>query len=238
MFITDKNDLWEIVNESFQKAKKGIKHYDVFLQWKPQQIISNNIPYYDICKLERGTYIEDFFVSFFADMRNSTERGVNIGIENVFLTIHAVAPTMIYIVEKYQGGIVDIPGDGIMALFKDCKNHNPSNKKCNSETMAVNAAIELLKAVKDIVNPLLIQHGIPSVDFGIGIDTGKVIISKIGTKRISDLKAIGTSIYNAAKHSKGNNEIFISKAVYEKIGDDIKILFHRWDEDWYCYKFQ
>lgn len=54
-------------------------------------------------------------------MRNSTTRAKQIGSAKTFLTMHGIMPAMIYIVEKYQGHVIDLPGDGVMALFKKNK---------------------------------------------------------------------------------------------------------------------
>lgn len=235
MVTINSYDLSKTVIDSLENAKKNYSDVEYLINPKRQRIISNNIPYYDINVLQHGAYISDYFVSFFADMRQSTKRMVEIGVFNTFLTMHAVIPTMIYIIEKCNGGIVDIPGDGIMALFKVSEeNGDPKELFDNSESIAVYAANELLVAFRDIVNPLLAENKIPPVSFGIGIDTGQVIVTKIGTSQIADIKAIGISIYNAAKHSKGSNEIFISREVYEKTTGTVKKQFKKsCEEGWF-----
>ena len=215
----DRDELTRTVLESFEKAKNSLCTADYPAHKKTQDVISNNIPCYDIHEFERGSFVLDRFISLFADMRGSTKRISKIGMTKTYLTMHAIIPMMIYIVEQSNGNIVDIPGDGVMALFRVNETYDVSLGKPenNSETIAVKAAMEFLKALEEIVNPLLLDNKIPPVEFGIGIDTGKVIVTKIGTRRIADLKIIGDSVNNAAKHSKGKNEVFISKAVYQKI---------------------
>nr|WP_262886319.1 adenylate/guanylate cyclase domain-containing protein [Clostridium beijerinckii] len=191
------------------------------------QNISNNIPGYDIDKLEFGAYDKDHFVTFFADMRGSTNRAERIGDKDTFLTIHAIMPAMIYVVQAYGGKIVDLPGDGVMALFKG----NPKGivwegtrgeEYMNEETLAVRAGEMLLKAFEEVVNPILQEDEIEPVVFGVGIDTGDVIVTKVGTDNIRDIKAIGTSINSASKNCFGENEMFISPNTYKKINYDMK----------------
>lgn len=219
MAVIDNAELKRIVLEKYELAKSSLileKSADF------SQNISNNIPGYDIDKLEFAAYDKDNFVTFFADMRGSTTRAERIGDKDTFLTIHAIMPAMIYVVQAYGGKIVDLPGDGVMALFKD----NPKGiiwesstgkEYVNEETLAVEAGKDLLKAFNEVVNPILKNDGIDPVVFGVGIDTGDVIVTKVGTDDIRDIKAIGTSINNASKNCFGKNQIFISPNTYEKI---------------------
>lgn len=240
MLIINRDDLTKTVFNSFENAKNNKCSCNYSKDRKKQKVISNNIPCYDINSIECGAYFSDSFVSFFADMRGSTRRFKEIGIRNTVLTMHALIPTMIYIIEQCNGNIVDLPGDGVMALFKGNEEHclQTNTQNINSETIAIHAADELLKALRDIVNPLLKEHNIPPVTFGIGIDTGKVIVTRIGTNRITDLKAIGISIYNAAKHCNGINEICISHEVFNKVPEKTKSLFKpSVEEGWYSKKY-
>lgn len=121
--------------------------------------VSDRIPNYSASTLEFGAFHQDEFIAFFADMRGSTLRAKEIGPENTFLTIHAVIPTMIEVVEAYEGHIVDIPGDGVMSLFKKGQSKKIywelDNQYLNAECLAVCAAEELLKAFKEVTNPIL-----------------------------------------------------------------------------------
>jgi len=193
------------------------------------QNVSNNIPSYDINKMEFGAYKEDSFVCLFADMRHSTDRAIEIGAIDTFLTIHAIMPAMIYVVEAYGGSIVDLPGDGVMALFKG----NPKgiqwsdNKLLNEESLAVRCGEVILTSFHEVVNPILLNDGIPPVIFGVGVDTGKVIVTKVGTDNIRDLKAIGECINGASKNSFGESELFISIDAYTNVTDNLKLNFKK-----------
>lgn len=228
MAIIKNTELKKIILEKYELAKKSISILKESIDFA--QDISNNIPGYDIKELNFGAYKKDRFVTFFADMRKSTERAERIGPEMTFLTIHAIMPAMIHVVQAYGGKIVDLPGDGVMALFKD----NPkgihwsdNNEYLNEETLAVMAGESLLKVFEEIVNPILKKDGIEPVIFGVGIDTGEVIVTKVGTDNIRDVKAIGTSINAASKNCFGENEIFISLNTYRKIHDNSKAGFEK-----------
>jgi len=206
-----------IVTKNFKQAKDAIKLYKTeTMQFA--HAISDNIPNYEIEKIDFGAYIKDNFTVLFADMRNSTQRAITIGAEKTFLTMHAIIPAFIYIIEKYQGSIIDIPGDGIIALYKENKSGIRSNGFIyNSETLATRSAEVLIYVLKNIINPLLIQQNIDPVEFGIGIDSGDVIVTKIGTNKTFDSKAIGDCINNASKLSSMETKILISNNVYTNL---------------------
>lgn len=218
MAVVDNAELKKIVLDRYKAAKNSITIIKESIDIA--QNISNNIPGYDIENLNFGAYKKDNFVTFFADMRGSTKRAERLGAEKTFLTIHAVMPAMIYVVQAYGGRIVDLPGDGVMALFKG----NPkgihwtnTGEYFNEETLAVEAGKDLLKAFEEVVNPILANDQIEPVVFGVGVDTGDIIVTKVGTDDIRDIKAIGTSINGASKNCFGKNQIFISPNTYEKI---------------------
>jgi adenylate cyclase len=240
MSIVNQDKLKKIVMERFSKAEESVALIKKAVFSESVQVVSNNIAPYDIHKMEFGAYKEDNYVSFFADMRGSSKRPEKIGSIKTFLTIHAVMPAMIYVVESYNGNIVDIPGDGIMALFKENTNGmfwNDDKKKLNPESLAVECGKELLEAITNIVNPLLESKDILPVVFGIGVDVGNVVVTKIGTDKTIDIKAIGSSINNAAKKSKGNSEIYISNEVYKKIPSIIQNGYRPSSETgWYIKK--
>lgn len=224
MAVIENIDLKRIILEKYELAKNSLileKSIDF------AQNISNNIPGYDIEKLDFGAYHRDHFVTFFADMRGSTDRAHRIGPKKTFLTIHAIMPAMIYVVQAYGGSIVDLPGDGVMALFKGNPNgiiwNSITGKQyMNAESLAVRAGEKLLKAFREVVNPILVKDEIEPVVFGIGVDTGEVIVTKVGTDNTRDIKAIGTSINGSSKNCFGENQIFISPNTYEKIHTDLK----------------
>lgn len=219
MRLLDEGIVKKFVYKKFIEAKESLDVNKSFVKLA-ESAISDRIPNYPAKYLDFAAYKKDTFVAFFVDVRKSTKRSQEIGIDQTFLTMHAIIPTMIYIVEAYGGYIIDIPGDGIMALFKD----NPkgihrsfSKQSINDETIAVDCAYDIFEVFKEIVNPLLVKNDIPAVNIGIGADSGEVIVTKIGTDKNFDTKAIGDCINSAAKNATGHNQLFISQSIFDKI---------------------
>lgn len=229
MSVIDNEEIRCIILEKYELAKSSCVNESQNFG----QDVSNNIPKYDIKEMKFGAYNKDNFVSFFADMRGSSIRAENIGEKDTFLTIHAIMPAMIYVVEQYGGSIVDLPGDGIMALFKDNIYEiywYKTGQYLNSEELAVCAGRDFLKVIKEIVNPILEEDNILPVEFGVGIDTGNVIVTKVGTDNIRDIKAIGRCINGAAKRSGCKSKIFITSNVYKKLSTNLQEEFIEVDD--------
>ncbi|MBM7872025.1 class 3 adenylate cyclase [Clostridium pascui] len=235
MSIINMNQVKQKVEEKYSIARANcVLEKGAIL--KEYAALSNNIPNYDAEKMKFGTYNKEKYVAFFADMRSSTERAVEIGPAKTFLTIHAIMPAMIYIVESYKGYVIDLPGDGVMALFKNNNSiywgENTTNY-LKPEELAVRCGQEMLRAFDKVVNPILANDDIPPVSFGVGIDTGSVIVTKTGTDNTFDTKAIGTCINNAAKKSNGIKQITISSDTYNKVCENLKNQFTHRADNWY-----
>ncbi|MFA1822256.1 hypothetical protein ACDX78_19090 [Virgibacillus oceani] len=95
------------VLEKYNLAKQSVQLIEKSASYSA---ISNRLPEYNAENMSFGTYKEDEFVALFADMRGSTKRGKNLGSIGTFLTIHAVMPTLVYIVEAYGGYVIDHHG--------------------------------------------------------------------------------------------------------------------------------
>lgn len=119
---------------------------------------------------------------------------------------------------KSEGGtLTAYDGDRIMAIFTgDTKN-----------TQAVRAALKINFAVHQIVRPAL-KAQYPTTNFDlnhvVGVDTSQVRTARIGVRGDNDLVWIGRAANYAAKlTSLSEKPIWITKAVYDKMNDDVKI---------------
>lgn len=119
---------------------------------------------------------------------------------------------------KTNGGIITAyDGDRIMAVFiSDTKN-----------SQAAKTALQINKAVLDIVNPALSAQ-YPSATYRlkhvIGIDTSPLFVARIGVRNDNDLVWVGRAANHAAKLSSINedNTTFISADVFNKLANSSK----------------
>lgn len=119
---------------------------------------------------------------------------------------------------KTQGGaITAYDGDRIMGVFIG----GPKN------TNAVTAALKINGAVWDIVKPALrTQYAKTTYNFKhvIGIDTSKLLVSRIGVRNDNDLVWVGRAANYAAKLSSLSTEftIYITHSIYDVMLDRVK----------------
>lgn len=91
--------------------------------------------------------------------------------------MHVYLPTIIAGVQKHHGCTIDLMGDGVMALFGG-KHTDRAMSMCVKDAGLCGES--LLQVRESIINDILRADGIEAVDFGVGIDYGKVIVTKIG----------------------------------------------------------
>lgn len=165
------------------------------------QAISDVVPGYKAKELKFGSYDQDNFSVLFVDIRNSTERAQALGPDKTYLAYHAFFPALAYIVEHYNGHIIDFMGDGIMAVFGG--KHSGVAHTVAAQNAGL-CGIDIQKAIDYVVNPIIKEDEIKFLfNCGVGIDHGKVIVTKIGNDTFYDVKAFGDCINKASKLSKG-----------------------------------
>lgn len=121
------------------------------------------------------------------------------------------------IIADQDGVVTAYDGDRVMAVFTgEYKN-----------TRAVRAAMKINQAVKTIINPELKAY-YTNTDFElkhvIGIDTSQLRAARIGVRGYNDLVWIGRAANHAAKLTNlSGGAIWITKAVYDVMNDEVKI---------------
>ena len=121
------------------------------------------------------------------------------------------------IIKNEEGVITAYDGDRVMAVFK-------GETMC---TNAVRAALKIKGAVLTIVQPAL-KTEYPQTNYVlrhvIGIDTSKLLASRIGVRNDNDLVWVGRAANYAAKLTTLSDEfsIWITGSVYDSISDSVK----------------
>jgi class 3 adenylate cyclase len=121
------------------------------------------------------------------------------------------------IIKNEVGVITAYDGDRVMAVFK-------GEAMC---TNAVRAALKIKGAVGTIIQPAL-KAEYPQTNYVlkhvIGIDTSKLLASRIGVRNDNDLVWVGRAANYAAKLTTLSDEfaIWITGSVYDSIQDAVK----------------
>ena len=168
---------------------------------------TNIVPATDYSKLTFGNNgLTADLIFLFVDIRKSSklhETYGEIGAAKIYQSFHNMN---VRIINSRDGQVRSFDGDRIMGVF--------SGKRKNNN--AVEAAMNIRYAVKEVLNNKL--PATKQLDIGIGIDTGKVLITKVGRGRNdsnNDLVWVGKAC-NYASHmcNESENLIHVSYGVH------------------------
>lgn len=166
----------------------------------------------------------------YIDMRGSTSV-LNTHRKRVVAKIHMLYYHAIVKIAKATGGeIRSFNGDSLLVFYQGTTKGSVSNAVC--------AAMQMKYAIKELLNENLKNY--TNIDFGIGIDYGKILATKVGvggTDETKDLIWIGNAVNRSTKISdqcKSDYNIGISEMVYNNLLDNIK--YEEKDDGWGMYK--
>jgi len=145
----------------------------------------------------------------FADIRDYSQKTKDMDPNTAVRMLNDFFNAATPLISQY-GGIVDkYVGDEIVALF------TKSSHKLDHSILAVEAALGLQDELKRL-NREWDLTGRPTVDIGIGIHTGDVVLGQIGSFDRKDYTAIGSNMNLTARLQSvaGAGEIIISESTY------------------------
>nr|WP_306219878.1 adenylate/guanylate cyclase domain-containing protein [Cytobacillus sp. Bac17] len=154
------------------------------------------------------------------DMRGSTKI-LNDHNRSTVAKIHmAYFHTIVKIASSLGGAVRSFNGDSMLVFFPGKTNI----------TNAVQAAMEMKYMISDSsgINSTLAKYS--AIDFGIGIDYGEVLCTKIGVSGNPNNKGLfwaGNAVNKSVKISdlaKNPNHVYLSKIVYDNISDHLKFV--------------
>ncbi len=168
---------------------------------------------------------------FFSDIRGFTTISENIGSPDILVNfLNKYMTPMTDIIVKNKGTVDKFIGDAIMAYWnapRDLKNH---------PDYAIKASIEQIQSLKDL-NKELEKENLPSINIGIGLNTGECIVGEMGSSGRSDYTCIGDSVNLASRLESLNkqygtniiiSEFFLAKLINPDLYDieyldDVKV---------------
>jgi len=157
----------------------------------------------------------------YIDLRDSTAI-LNKHNKSTIAKIHkAYLHTTVKIATSLGGDVRSFNGDSVLAFFQGTSKRSLSN--------AVKAAMQIrymLAHPESGINTLLAKYS--AVDFGIGMDDGKILCVKVGIggdDNTKDLIWIGNAVNKSvviSDNCKASEYIGISSYVYSNLEDDVK----------------
>jgi class 3 adenylate cyclase len=95
-------------------------------------------------------------------------------------------------VERYQGTINKLLGDGLLAFFGAPAAHEDDPQR------AVLAGLDIIEAMKPVRDRVRQDHGL-DFQVRVGINTGPVVVADVGSEKASDHTAMGDAVNVAAR---------------------------------------
>lgn len=154
----------------------------------------------------------------FADMRGFTRLAEKGDFEDISENLNIFYKAVNSSIKIYNGIIDQLVGDQVFALF------NVTKEDKNHILNAIKAAIKIRQNLKN-VNKQLIKKNKKLIKAGIGINSGEVLLSHIGSDNMLRYTAIGNTVnlgarlQGKAKHS----QILITQETYKLIKNEIEV---------------
>jgi class 3 adenylate cyclase len=148
----------------------------------------------------------------FADVAGFTTLAEQLDPEIVHDLINRCFERITTEVHRFEGTINQYTGDGVMALFGAPIAHEDSPRR------AVHAALGIQRALREIAQTLRAERGL-SLQMRIGINTGPVVVGKIGDDLRMDYTAVGDTTNLAARLQQlaQPGSVVLSAATQERV---------------------
>lgn len=145
--------------------------------------------------LHAGVGEQETLTILFSDVRGFTKLSESLPAERVVALLNCHFSEMAEVIFDNQGTLDKFIGDAIMAFWG-----MPIKVEQHAD-FAVKASIDMIDALTR-VNAELAEKGLPSIEIGIGLNTGQVILGNIGSDRKLDYTVIGDPV-NVASRMEG-----------------------------------
>ncbi len=152
-----------------------------------------------------------------ADLRGFTSLSETRDPEEMVQLLNRFLEKMSVIIHKYDGIIDEIIGDSILAIFGAPESHD------NDPERAVACALEMQNSLIPL-NDEIIASGYPSLEMGIGINTGTVIVGNIGSELRMKYGIVGAAVNTAARIESNSigGQVLLGESTYHHVRDSVK----------------
>jgi adenylate cyclase len=153
-----------------------------------------------------------------SDLRGFSALSERVSPEIALDVINFYLDVMTEVISHYNGTINEIMGDGIFVMFGA-----PIVREDDSQR-AIACAIAMQLAM-DRVNQHNQQINLPSLEMGIGINTGEVLAGNIGSQKRAKYTVLGSPVNMAARiesYTVGG-QVFVSKDTLKDAGSIVRV---------------
>jgi adenylate cyclase len=157
-------------------------------------------------------------VIMFTDLRGFTALSESLEPEVVVEMINFYFENMVDLVAKHEGIVNEIMGDGMVIFF------GAPNRIDDCAGKAVACAVEMQLKMES-VNRKYIEQGLPSLEMGVGINFGEVIVGNIGSAKRTKYAAVGNDVNLASRIESftTGGQIMTSQSVVDELEGLLRI---------------
>lgn len=153
-----------------------------------------------------------------SDLRGFTRMSEQMSAQDLITMLNHYLGEMTEIIQKHSGTIIEFIGDGILAVF------GAPVESAESATQAVSAGVEMQCRMAKI-NNWNGTHHFPTLDMGIGIHTGEVIVGNIGSEKRTKYGVCGSNVNLCGRiesYTTGG-QVLISESTRQEIAPELQI---------------
>ena len=158
----------------------------------------------------------------FTDLRGFTAMCEAMPPEQALRVLNGYFTVMTAIVQRHDGTINNIIGDGLLVLF------GAPLWRDDDPDRAIACALEMQRAMPG-VNEANRADGLPELMMGIGIHTGEVVVGNVGSEQRAKYSAIGQHVNLASRVEAmaSTGEVLISEATRRAAKQDLVVSMAR-----------
>lgn len=153
-----------------------------------------------------------------SDLRGFSTISERLEPERVVEILNIYLGRMTEIITEFKGTIDEFIGDAILALF------GAPIEREDDARRAVGCAVAMQRAMAS-VNEDLAERGLPTLEMGIGVNTGEVVVGNIGSTTRAKYGVVGSHVNLTARiesYTVGG-QILISEGTLDAAGEGIEI---------------
>ena len=156
-----------------------------------------------------------------SDLRGFTAFTNRLPADTVMRVLNRHFESMIEVISDHGGIVIEFLGDGVLAIF------GAPNPLADHADRAVACALSMQIAMQTI-NGQHAAEGLPSIEMGIGLASGDVVVGNIGSERRAKYGVVGTPVNLAARIEalSTGQQVLVSSATLERCQARI-IVDHR-----------
>ncbi len=182
-------------------------------------------------KWERGTLMFTDLAGFTRLMEANASKG-KAGAHTLLAVLNSYFATMIEIISKSGGDLLEFTGDALLALF-------PANadKPGEDARKAVRAGLRMQRAMTDF-SKIETPQGTLHLGMRIGLHSGRFLAADIGTPRRMEHVLLGKTVQNTklAESAGVQGRVCLSTAVHKFIAEDFEFEEHQSKDEKRKYK--